>query len=71
MTDISITTTRWLSIPHYDWRDQSATDLDIRSVTRSDKDRCEAAMTMAFAPIRWHDGPGPTRFSILVHSCHW
>ena len=25
MTDISVTTTRSLSIPHHDWRDKSAT----------------------------------------------
>jgi len=65
MTDISVTTARSLSIPRHDWRDQSATDaLDIRSVTRLDKDRCEAAMTIAFStdPVARWAWPDPLQY---------
>ena len=65
MTDISVTTARSLSIPHHDWRDKSATDaLDVRAVARSDKDRFEAAMTMAFStdPVARWAWPDPLQY---------
>ena len=65
MTQISVTTTRSLSIPGHDQRDRSATDApDLRAVAWSERDRCEAAMTMAFSsdPVARWAWPDPLQY---------